>query len=150
MSDEEIMKKFNETFNKPESGLTNNKTEDNITPYKTSVNYNINNVEQNTVNNNISSQEKLEIKDLLSTDNNTNSLPNSTVAASTTQVTELPKYDNNVNYNYVPTYNSQKQKKPTIKLTGENLIFLLIVVILFVFILIIPNIYDVIRQIKMR
>ena len=150
MSDEEIMKKFNETFNKPETNSTNEKTEENVTPYKTSTNFNINNIQQNTVNNNVPPEEKLEIKDLLSTDNNTYYSSNNIGNDPNTHVNELPKYDNNVNYNYVPTYNSQKPKKSTIKLTGENLIFLLIVVILFVFILIIPNIYDVIRQIKMR
>ena len=150
MSDEEIMKKFNETFNKPEPTSTNEKIAEPVTPYKASTNFNINNIEQNTVNNNIPPEEKLEIKDLLSTDNNTYYSSDSTVTDSNAHVNELPKYDNNVNYNYVPTYNSQKPKKPTIKLTGENLIFLLIVVILFVFVLIIPNIYDIIRQIKMR
>lgn len=150
MSDEEIMQKFNETFNKSENNSPNAKSEEEVIPYKASTNLNTNNNEQSLPNNNFSQDEKLEINDLLSTDNSTYYPSNNEVSNNQTQVNEPPKYDNNVNYNYVPTYSAQKNKKPTIKLTGENLIFLLIVVILFVFILIIPNIYDVIRQIKMR
>ncbi len=60
------------------------------------------------------------------------------------------KYDTNVSYNYVPTYSTKKSKKSTFKLTNENLVFIVIVVILFVFILIMPSIYDFIREIKMR
>lgn len=146
MNDEEIMRKFNEKFGNLEQNSVN-QTSESVEPYKASSNLNTANPQQ--INPQPStSEQKLDIKDLMSTDTNTY-YPNQNVVSSTNQSNEPPKYETNVNYNYVSTYTSQK-KKPTIKLTGENLIFILIVVILFISILIIPAIYDFIRQIKMR
>ena len=151
MNDEEIMKKFNETFANQGNNIGSNASQP-VTPYKASSNLNNNDIQNQNANvQSIQQGPKLDVKDLLSTDNNTYySTSDTTINQSNVQSSEPPKYQNNVNYNYVPTYNTNNRKKPTVKLTGENMIFIVIVVILFAFILVIPTIYDFIRQIKMR
>lgn len=147
MNDEEIMKKFNETFG--DSGQNSLKTNsESVSPYKA---VSINN--QNVQNFNVpssSQEQKLDIKDLMSTDNNTYFPNPSNVVDEQKNSIDPPKYTSNVNYNYVSTYNNSKPKKSTIKLTQENIIFIVIIFTLFVFILIIPTIYDFVRQIKMK
>lgn len=147
MNDEEIMRKFNEKFGNPEQNSINQSSES-VEPYK--VSSNLNTINTDNINSQSStSEQKLDIKDLMSTDTNTY-FPNSNTVSSEIQSNEPPKYETNVNYNYVSTYSNTKKKKPTVQLTGENLVLILIVVVLFASILIIPAIYDFIRQIKMR
>ncbi len=147
MNDEEIMRKFNEKFGNPEQNSINQSSES-VEPYK--VSSNLNTINTDNINSQSStSEQKLDIKDLMSTDTNTY-FPNPNTVSSEIQSNEPPKYETNVNYNYVSTYSNTKKKKPTVQLTGENLVLILIVVVLFASILIIPAIYDFIRQIKMR
>ena len=147
MNDEEIMIKFNEKFGNTEQNSINQSSES-VEPYK--VSSNLNTINTDNINSQSStSEQKLDIKDLMSTDTNTY-FPNSNTVSSEIQSNEPPKYETNVNYNYVSTYSNTKKKKPTVQLTGENLVLILIVVVLFASILIIPAIYDFIRQIKMR
>lgn len=146
MNDEEIMRKFNEKFGNPEQNSINQSSES-VEPYK--VSSNLNTINTDNINSQSStSEQKLDIKDLMSTDTNTY-FPNPNTVSSEIQSNEPPKYETNVNYNYVSTYSNTKKKKPTVQLTGENLVLILIVVVLFASILIIPAIYDFIRQIKM-
>jgi len=162
MNDEEIMKKFNETF--AEQPVNQNNEEPvNVTPYKATTNLNTNSTDYiNNANNSISSssqsEQKLNVNDLLSTDTNAyynpinnvnNSVNTNGISNENVNKNNNNQYQNNVNYNYVPTYTDNKSKKKTVKLSKENIIFLVIVVILFIFIMVIPSIYDVIRQIKM-
>lgn len=147
MNDEEIMKKFNEAFS--DDNLNNSKKkEEPVTPYRvtSNLNANINNV-SNTNNLNLenNNEEKLDINDLLSQD------PNTYYSSNSSSQSNYAQYDSNVNYNYIPTYNStQNKKKNTIKVSSDMKILFIIVAILFVFILIIPTIYNVVREILIK
>ena len=150
MNDEEIMRKFNETFSEQPLNQNSNQQED-VAPYRATTNLNTaNNFVNHIPNNNVPSgqtTEKLEIKDLLSSDKTVYS----SYSYSDVENMSDNQYQSNVNYNYVATNvnANTKPKKATVKLSQENLIFLAIIAILFIFILIIPIIYDIIRQIKM-
>lgn len=147
MNDEEIMKKFNEAFS--DDNLNNSKKkEEPVTPYRvtSNLNANISNV-SNTNNLNLenNNEEKLDINDLLSQD------PNTYYSSNSSSQSNYAQYDSNVNYNYIPTYNStQNKKKNTIKVSSDMKILFIIVAILFVFILIIPTIYNVVREILIK
>ncbi len=149
MNDDEIMKKFNETFS---NDLTEKKEDaENVAPYKATTNFNTpNNVEQSVGGVQDLDKEKPDINSLLSQDPSSNSgtYYNSNVDYNKAQPEQ---YSDNVSYNYIPTYtNNQKEKKLSISITPEMKLLLGIVALLFIFILVIPTIYDFIRQIKMR
>lgn len=150
MSDEEIMKKFNEQFsNNAIDG--NNKKENNPTPYRVGENLN-NMINENTIKmlNSVKSDPSLNpVNNVVNYNMVNNNIQPSNINANVNN-NNLNTYNNNVNYNYVPIDNTKKAKKPTIKLTSDALALLLILVILLAFIFITPNIYDFIRQIKMK
>lgn len=161
MNDEEIMKRFNETFSDDVPASEAKKPEE-VTPYKATVNQNVvpTDVTVPTSTNN-------DIPPL----NNTASAP--TTENPTVEKEEVKKenvdsnkmmepdknnYSNqevnnndkasNVNYNYVPTYDSKQKKTISIKISPELKPVIIIVIILFVVIMIIPNVYDFFTHIK--
>ena len=154
MNDEEIMKKFNETFS-DQPLAQNNSQPENVIQYRATSNLNtvnnpVNPTMVNNLNNNISSnplgETKKTVNELLSSD--TYIYTNNTVNNTNNQ-SNVNQYQSNVNYNYVSTYTDNKNKKKTIKLSKENIVFIVIIIILFIVIMIIPSIYEFIRNIKM-
>ena len=149
MNDDEIMKKFNETFS---NDLTEKKDDDeSVAPYKATTNFNTpNNIEQSVGGVPDLDKKKPDINSLLSQDPSSNSgtYYNNNIDYNKTQTEQ---YSDNVSYNYIPTYtNNQKEKKISLNVTPEMKLLIGIVALLFIFILVVPTIYDFIRQIKMR
>ena len=135
MNDEEIMKKFNETFS--DEKIEQEKKESIApTPYRATSNLNNSN-EQSLSSNNIpplnsNNQANSDIQAKIMNVENTNY---------TTYENEQ-KYDSNVSYNYVPSYSSKSKKTISFKMSPEMLSIIIIVAILLIAIMIIPTIYD--------
>ena len=158
MNDEEIMKKFNETFsdNSQELGMTQQEV---VTPYRATTNQNVvttntviptasnnsipplnNNVPVNTVNINIANNPNSQVNttDTTNNINNENNNNNNNVSG----VVDNKSQPSNVNYNYVQTNEVKKKKTISIKLSPELISVIVIIVVLLVAMFIIPNIYD--------
>ena len=143
MNDEEIMKKFNEKFSDDNPTSTSVEKEfGDVAPYKASENNNNNNI--NTSQPTSDNHPQMSVNSLLEKDNRTYYINDNNVNPNSGS-----NYNSNVNYTYVPTYKSTQGKKNTIKITSDIKTLLILVFILFIFILVIPSIYDLIREIKM-
>lgn len=143
MNDEEIMKKFNEKFSDDNPTSTSVEKEfGDVAPYKVSENNNNNNI--NTPQPNSDNHTPMSVNSLLEKDNRTYYTNDNG-----TDPNSGSNYNSNVNYTYVPTYKSTQNKKNTIKITSDIKTLLVLVFILFIFILVVPSIYDFIREIKM-
>lgn len=137
MNDEEIMRKFNETFS--DSKVEEEKKENiPVTPYRATTNQNTiptNMSNQNTSNTipplNNNTEDNQKIKKMMEVDN-----------SNYTTYESQQNYAPNVNYNYVPSYGTKKKKTISFKMPKELMPIILIVLILFIIIMIIPTIYD--------
>ena len=135
------MKKFNEKFSDDNPTSTSVEKEfGDVAPYKASESNNNNNI--NTAQPNNDNHPQMSVNSLLEKDNRTYYTDDNSTNPNS-------NYNSNVNYTYVPTYKSTQNKKNTIKITSDIKTLLVLVFILFIFILVIPSIYDFIREIKM-
>ena len=130
MNDEEIMKKFNETFS-DEKIEQEKKKEIAPIPYKA------------TSNNGMPQQVTSSISSIppLDSANNMQARIMSVDDPSFTSYNSEQNYDSNVNYNYVPSYSSKKKKTFSLKMTPELLSVIVIISLLLIAIMIIPTIY---------
>lgn len=166
MNDEEIMKRFNETFSDDVSN-TEVKQPEVVTPYKATTNQNVAPTSMN-----VPTSSNVDIPPLNNTANATTpNVVNSTVSEVSNESTvekqlevnnnvsdkmmevdknnySQPEVNSNVNYNYVPTYDSKKKKTISIKISPELMPVIIIVIILFIVIMIIPNVYDYFTHVR--
>lgn len=133
MNDEEIMRKFNETFS--DSRVEEEKKEQiPVTPYKVTTN-------QNTIPTNLSNQNQSTYIPPLNNNKTVEKMMEAENPNYTTYQSQQ-NYASNVNYNYVPSYGSKKKKTITFSIPKELIPIIIIVIILFIVILIIPTVYD--------
>lgn len=158
MNDEEIMRRFNETFSdKPVEQKT---TPEVVTPYRATVNQNVvpttmtvptsTNNEIPSLNTNVN-QNTSNVVQQPSSINPQVVQNNQTPPDNKTNIMEVDKNNyteqqtqqpTNVNYNYIPSYESKKKKTISIKISPELKPVIIIVIILFVVIMIIPTVYE--------
>ena len=122
MNDEEIMKKFNETFS--DEKIEQEKEEQTpVTPYRATTN-----TSSIAPNSNLASN---------------NQMPNSNIPSlNEKEVQSADNYQDNVNYSYVETPVKKEKKTLSIKLSQELLSAIILVLLLLMAIMIIPTIYD--------
>lgn len=142
MNDEEIMRKFNEQFS-DEKYQQQKQEVQNVEPYKATANLNVANPQVTQTNAN--QQVNLNNQGTLN-----NQVPDM-MKPETNNYASYNTYGDNVSYNYVPSYNTKKKKqKASITISPEMKMGFIIVALLFVFVLIMPTIYDLIRNISIR
>lgn len=136
MNDEEIMKKFNETFS-DERIEQEKKSSVAPTPYRATSN--LNTVEQPTISNSAN------IPPLNSNNSMNNNMQAKIMNVEDTNYTTYEheqNYESNVSYNYVPSYSSKTKKTISFKMSPEMLSIIIIIAILLIVIMIIPTVYD--------
>ena len=140
MNDEEIMKKFNETFS-DNNQVKENKQQETVTPYKATMNQNV--VPNNpTVNNNpvVSNGNIPPLEN-----NNTTSVVNNSSLNDNNNVNRTTP--SNVNYNYVPKTEVEKKKTVSFKINKDLIPVFVIIIVLLLSLFLFPAIYDLFTKV---
>ena len=146
MNDEEIMRKFNETFS-DDNQVVQNKEKEVVAPYKATMNQNVvpnNAVPNNAVsNNNDGKIPPLNSNTTNNVANNSNSAVNDTLNSSINVQPQVSNnVPNNVNYNYVETKEVQTKKTVSFKINKDLYPVFIIIGVLLLALFVFPAIYD--------
>ena len=150
MNDEEIMKKFNETFSE-NAQVNQEKEQEVVTPYRATMNQNV------VPNNSVPNSNDGNIPPL---NNNTN-VNNSTASNVTSnkedsqgeqqfvndKTNSQSKTPGNINYNYVETQKIEKKKTVTFKINKDLIPVFVIVGVLLVALFVFPAVYDLFTRV---
>lgn len=143
MNDEEIMKKFNETFSDKPVEIQQPEV---VAPYKAMVNQNVApttlNIPTSTNNSIPPLNSDIGSQPVSEGDTNNQEVKENIMNVDNNNYNESADHPSNVNYNYVPTYESKKKKTVSIKIPSELKPVVIIVIVLFIVVMIIPTVYE--------